>query len=239
MSLLSLATTYLMILVIDMTKQQISVGSRHKTNSYGWLEVINYDSWRYVRVRFIDTKYETVTTAANIYKGQVKDLFKPKVCGVGFIGEGNYTPSVNGEPTSAYTTWKNMLARCYSESSTTITPTYKDCSVCEEWHNYQNFAEWFENNHVDGFELDKDIKVHGNKFYSPETCLFVSRAENTGRAHNLQTTLYHPEHGTVTVCSRREFAKQFDLYASGVGAVLSGKRKQHKGWTIPPRISHD
>ena len=58
-------------------------------------------------------------------------------------------------------------------------PTYKDVTVCEEWHNFQNFAKWFEDNYVEGFELDKDILVKGNKIYSPETCCFVPKEINS------------------------------------------------------------
>ena len=60
--------------------------------------------------------------------------------------------------------------------------TYDDCIVCEEWHNFQNFAEWYEENYyeVDGKPtfLDKDILIKGNKIYSPQTCVFVPRLIN-------------------------------------------------------------
>ena len=52
-------------------------------------------------------------------------------------------------------------------------PSYIGCLVDEEWHNFQNFAEWFEDNYVEGWHLDKDILIKGNKIYSPETCCFV------------------------------------------------------------------
>lgn len=72
-----------------------------------------------------------------------------------------------------------MLNRCYSGKY----PTYEDCYVCEEWLNYQNFAEWFYQNYyeVDNeiMNLDKDILYKGNKVYSPETCVFVPQRINT------------------------------------------------------------
>ena len=62
-------------------------------------------------------------------------------------------------------------------------PTYKGCSVCEEWWNFQNFAEWYEDNFytIEGEKicLDKDILVKGNKIYSPKTCTFVSNRINS------------------------------------------------------------
>ena len=75
-----------------------------------------------------------------------------------------------------------MLRRCYSDEFQKKQPAYIGCSVCEEWHNYQNFAKWYEENYyeVDGerMELDKDILVKGNKIYSPTTCVFVSQRIN-------------------------------------------------------------
>lgn len=52
------------------------------------------------------------------------------------------------------------------------------CGVCEEWLTLSVFKEWFDANYVDGFFLDKDLLVEGNKVYSPNTCFFVSRALN-------------------------------------------------------------
>ena len=70
-----------------------------------------------------------------------------------------------------------MFFRCYDTKNIKRYPTYQDVSVCEEWHNYQNFAKWFEENYnpevMEGWHLDKDIIVKGNKIYSPETCCFV------------------------------------------------------------------
>lgn len=70
-----------------------------------------------------------------------------------------------------------MLERCYSARYQERKPTYKGCSVCDEWLNYQNFAKWYDDNYyeIKGeiMCLDKDILVKGNKIYSPENCVFV------------------------------------------------------------------
>ena len=62
-------------------------------------------------------------------------------------------------------------------------PTYKECTVCTEWHNFQAFAEWYENNYYEipneSMSLDKDILFKGNKIYSPETCVFVPKNINS------------------------------------------------------------
>jgi len=103
----------------------------------------------------------------------------PTTYSVGFIGEGKYTSKVNGVITKVYDTWIGMLRRCYSKKLHIKYPTYKDCIVAECWHNFQVFGEWFENNYVEGYQLDKDILFKGNKIYSPNTCCFVPKEINS------------------------------------------------------------
>ncbi len=99
------------------------------------------------------------------------------VCGVGVNDyEGNVTE--NGKHIKSYNTWCSMLARCYSSKAQIKMPTYIDCSVCEEWLSFSNFKIWFDENYVEGFHLDKDILVQGNKVYSPEFCRFVPQYLN-------------------------------------------------------------
>lgn len=79
----------------------------------------------------------------------------------------------------AYRTWSAMLNRCYGKTYSERKPTYKDCSVCDEWLYFSNFKKWFDENYIDGYQLDKDILVRNNKLYSPETCRFVPNKINT------------------------------------------------------------
>ena len=43
-----------------------------------------------------------------------------------------------------YITWTHMLQRCYSEKSQLKHPTYKGCTVCDEWLIFSNFKTWME-----------------------------------------------------------------------------------------------
>jgi len=81
--------------------------------------------------------------------------------------------------TNAYVVWCDMLRRCYSEKYHKKKPTYKGCSVCEEWLLFSNFKRWFDENHIDGYVLDKDILFKNNKVYSPDTCCFVPKCINS------------------------------------------------------------
>jgi hypothetical protein len=103
------------------------------------------------------------------------------VYGVGVCTKGECKAYENGNKTKAYYTWKNMLKRCYSPNYQAENPTYIRCKACDEWLDFQVFAKWFEESYPnDGglYQLDKDLKVVGNKVYSPKTCLFVSGAVN-------------------------------------------------------------
>lgn len=103
------------------------------------------------------------------------------VHGVG-INDADYNTRiiVNGKAVTcpAYRKWTSMLQRCYSSKCHAINPTYIGCSVCNEWLTFSNFALWFGSNNVEGWHLDKDIKIKKNKIYSPNSCLFVPQSIN-------------------------------------------------------------
>lgn len=107
---------------------------------------------------------------------KVRPNTRKKIIGIGINDLKN---SLNAESTRVYNIWRQMLKRCYDESSQKKQPTYRGCSVCEEWHYFTNFYNWYILNYVKGWCLDKDILVKGNKIYSPETCCFVPNEINT------------------------------------------------------------
>jgi len=77
-----------------------------------------------------------------------------------------------------YARWKSMLKRCYSEKVQEKYPTYKGCSVCEQWLTFSNFKAWMEKQDWEGKDLDKDILFKGDRVYSAETCVFVDQRVN-------------------------------------------------------------
>lgn len=78
----------------------------------------------------------------------------------------------------SYRTWLQMLTRCYDVKYHQKCPTYMGCEVCDEWKTFSNFMKWFDENYIEGYSLDKDILIKGNKIYSPETCCFVPNEIN-------------------------------------------------------------
>lgn len=93
-----------------------------------------------------------------------------KVHGVGYNSGGIYKAQ-----TIEYDAWCGMLARCYSAKFQRKRPTYIGCTVADEWHDFQVFAEWYVNHkyYGMGYQLDKDLLVRGNKVYSPSLCCLV------------------------------------------------------------------
>lgn len=116
--------------------------------------------------------------------GKVKCPYERRYCGVGYIGEGEHKVCENGKDTHIYKVWIGMLKRCYDENANRY-DLYggSGATVCEEWHNFQNFAEWYEENYYqvgnERMEIDKDILIKGNKIYSPQTCIIVPRTVNS------------------------------------------------------------
>jgi hypothetical protein len=134
-------------------------------------------------ILFKDSKRTVVYNVAykEFKNGNVKNYNLPSVFNIGYLGYGNYAPINNKK---VYSSWKSMLARCCDIKSQ-MNPkniSYIDCSIIEEWHNFQNFAKWYEENWKpwmdNTWQLDKDILVKGNKVYSPETCCFVPKEIN-------------------------------------------------------------
>jgi hypothetical protein len=115
--------------------------------------------------------------------------------------------------TKIYNIWDFLMKRCYSQKEKY--PAYKDCYVCNEWLDFQIFAEWYENNYIDNFHLDKDILIKNNKIYSPETCCFVPKEINflfiKGKTRRGDLPIGVRKHGNNYQVSLRKFSQQFTL----------------------------
>ena len=103
------------------------------------------------------------------------------VHGVG-INDADYitSPKINGKTSMCpfYRKWQHMMERGYCAKLKTRHPTYKDCSVTEEWHKFSRFKKWMKEQDWIGKHLDKDLLFDNNKIYAPDRCLFVSRRVN-------------------------------------------------------------
>lgn len=155
-----------------------------RTKHCGLAVVDEYINRHNVYVTFVDTGYRLKTTKYRIVKSDrpaLRDPLSASVFGVGCIGEGPHKAHHKGADTKMYQTWRAMLRRCYYRASKHHQPSYEGVTVCDEWKNYQTFAQWYVDNHPgDGlkYELDKDIIDPDAREYGPRTCQFVTQREN-------------------------------------------------------------
>lgn len=159
-------------------------GEKNINNFGSEMVIVDYRGVLNIDIYFSEYNWTAKNVRYNNFKnGEIKCPYEPSVFGVGYIGEGEYKSKINGKLTRVYRTWYQMLERCYDEKCQEKHPTYKDCEVCDEWLNFQNFGRWYYDNYyeIEGerMHLDKDILVKHNKVYSPETCMFVPEKINT------------------------------------------------------------
>ena len=151
------------------------VGKVCKSSNSGDFKVLKYDDSANVVIQFLKTGYETLARLGDIKNGYVKDPYVPSVCGVGITGA-KYPIRVSGVQTKEYVLWCDMLRRCYSEHFKVKRPTYEGCEVSENFKSYEYFYEWCHNQigfDNEGWHLDKDLLIKGNKVYSESTCIFI------------------------------------------------------------------
>lgn len=155
------------------------IGEVHLTKQGYKVKIIDYTTCMNLVVQFDNGYVVENIQYEHVKDGSIINPFHPSVCNEGYIGVGKYSP-INS--VKEYTLWQAVISRGYSNLFKKNNPTYKDITVCDDWKCLQNFGVWFENNwkeHMQGWHLDKDILVKGNKIYSPETCCFVPAEINT------------------------------------------------------------
>lgn len=171
------------------------------------MKIIAYRNSMDIDVQFLDEFYyiKEHQTYSNFKLGTIRNPYDKTVLDVGYLGVGRhkiqYPETMTN--TKVYMSWKNMIDRCYCERHRDRNPAYYDIStVCKEWHNFQTFADWYEEHEyeTDGrLHLDKDIKYPGNTVYSPQTCIltpqkinmmFVNKSNNRGLPNGISK---HPK----------------------------------------------
>ena len=133
-----------------------------KNNHGTIMKIIAYRRNNDIDVEFQDEyHYVKNTTYTNFKRGNVKNPYDKDLFGIGYIGVGKYKCKRDNEDnlSEVYETWMGMLRRCYFDD--TKFPSYYDrCIVCDEWHNFQNFAKWYDENKYpvnERMHIDKDI----------------------------------------------------------------------------------
>ena len=170
---------------------KIKIGDIYPSKSCGTFEVISIESYKRIFVKFSDTGYEAWAQGGQITDGRISDKLTPTVYGVGILGEIDF----NLRGLKSYKIWHSMMQRCYDKSSdrSIRNKSYTDTTVCSEWHYYLNFKSWFDINYIEGYCLDKDLTILGNKEYSESACCFIPNEINCLLIHpRLSNTGIYP-----------------------------------------------
>lgn len=72
-----------------------------------------------------------------------------------------------------YKMWHSLLERIYSKKFKSKNQSYDNCTIDVQWHTFSKFKKWVETKDWENKDLDKDLKIMGNKHYSESTCLFI------------------------------------------------------------------
>lgn len=169
----------------------IAIGTKFKTIHSGICKVTKYENCSNVHVRFVKTGTTRVVQATHLRRGKVKDPIYPRIYGKGFLGEEGKSKKYKG----LYYIWRGILQRSYSKRFQDKYPTYKDCRVVKRWHSYQNFCKDISklpNWNTPGFDLDKDLRVFGNKIYGPRYCSFIPHIVNSVFAGGNKSNTAYP-----------------------------------------------
>lgn len=209
-------------------KNLISIGYKFETKHWGEISVTDINGYDKITVMFADGNTKTVA-AKEVRSGSVKNEAQPDIYGVGFIGYGNHTSRFkDGKNTPEYDAWRGILRRCYDTVFHKKRPTYIGCEVCTEWHNFQNFAEWYvvQRGYEERWHLDKDLTVFDNKVYSPETCALIPCEVNsifTGASKLKRGTYPKGVHWCNT---KKVFVSQ--IHVGGVAQKFLGYHTTHE-----------
>ena len=153
----------------------IEDGDVFETNSSGDIVIDQYKNYYDITVIFLDDQRHKKVNGDMVLSGAVFNRYKRTYFGRGFLGEGVYST----KDKKAFSCWRNMLKRCYNKELPDYI-YYADVDVCEEFLDFQRFANWYYDNHVSGWQLDKDLLCAVDKrLYSPDTCIFLPVEVNT------------------------------------------------------------
>lgn len=162
--------------------KNIKTGDRYDTKRWGVVEVIEYVGSANILIKFLDTGNIQSVRQKSLLEGTCIDKRGQRIFGVGINDyNGQVSKSKNGKKKTYekfYLCWKAMLQRCYDPIELRRNPTYKKNFVCDDWHSLSKFKEWFDDNYVEGYQLDKDILNPFENEYCSENCGFIPQDLN-------------------------------------------------------------
>lgn len=155
-------------------------GTIWKTHEGYHVQVLEYCNKYNILIKFLETGNTQFVQITALRTGSIKNPLHRGKNG-GYFG---YGPFGKRSHIKAYQTWSNMLKRVNKEYqiNNSRNMKYNNTTICDEWYNYQNFAQWYYEylsllnpEFTDQYQIDKDIIQWDNeyKIYSPKTCCLV------------------------------------------------------------------
>ena len=181
-------------------------GSVFKTKSYGDVVVLEYYNARDVTIKFLNTGNVRKTGTSELKKGEIRDNEAFPVYSVGIMDVPNEARR-NVPIPKEYSIWNGVRQRCYNENIRHLTPSYQEVEMSENFKRYSYFKEWCHNQigfDQDGWQLDKDILIKGNKVYSEYTCCFVPQEINAALTNNKSVRGSFPS-GVIYNCTKTRY----------------------------------
>lgn len=131
--------------------------------------------------------------------------------------------------------WIGMIERCYNSVAHDY-PRYggKGVSVCKRWHQVSNYITdvqlihgWVSKlTNWDNFQLDKDY--YGSNQYSPDTCVWLTRKENT-RLNGQAITVTTPSGAELLYLSIEAAAEHVGMHSKNIARYLTNKTEVKSG----------
>ena len=193
----------------------------------------------YVRfdIQFLATGYQKYNCAKHaVINGLVKDRYAPRTVGVGCLGE----PVSDQDRNFFYQTWVGMLKRCYDKNHSGYS-NYgaKGVFVCNRWLIFSNFVKdakkltnWLvKQEYPQQYSLDKDY--FSSNCYSPDTCIWLSKQEQSLNQQDFTPIKATPPEGQAVVrMGVKPLCREYGFKSVCVLKCLKGTQKTHHGWTF-------
>lgn len=195
----------------------------------------------YWECEFIKYPCKILALKDKIVSGKVFNPNYPNEITGFYLGIGKYSRK---EYCSIYNVIEGIHKRCYIKEN----PAYKNYGekgiiCCEEWHNFQNFCEWYliNSNWTTEFKLDLDKDIISNikhlktKIYSPDTCLLIPIELNgflTGDNWECGIKFYKEKNIFIANFTFDYITRLSEGFTSFKEAKLTYAKEKYKYWTL-------
>lgn len=162
-----------------MTARFCKAGDIGYTNGGCQYKVIEYVGDSRYLIEFQDEfKHRMIARGGRLQEGKIANPYFRGFNGQGYIGVGKYNSNLTDNP--GYSKWMSIWKRIGQVGNPNFA-SYVHCTMDVRWESLQDFSEFYYNcpYKQDGWELDKDLIIPGNKIYGPDTAAYVPKELNT------------------------------------------------------------